>query len=81
MPTFMDSIQIIPCPMTVVDVQHTLRYTTLRLSTEYYLKRTYLQCVDVAILKFTLLEGNHLKIDVISADNGMDVIDCHEVLR
>jgi hypothetical protein len=56
----------------------------LHLSTEYYLERTYkyLQCVSVvAILKFIFLEGNHLETDAISVNNGMGVIDCHEVLQ
>jgi hypothetical protein len=73
---FTDSMRIIPClVVTVVDIEHTLTRRTCHVSTEYYVKRSYSQHVDVAICKIAYIEDNHQEIDVHSANN---IMDCYE---
>jgi hypothetical protein len=52
----------------------------LHQSTENYVKRTYSQCVDVAIRQIVSVEDHCLETDVHSASSGVDAIDGHEVL-
>jgi hypothetical protein len=57
-------------------------YNTLRLSTEYCVKRSHPQRVYVvAIRKIASAEDDRLETDVRCASSGMDAIDRQEVLR
>jgi hypothetical protein len=53
----------------------------LRLPTEYYVGRSYLQGVDVvAVRTVTFVEDDRLEIDLRSAIGGMNASDRHQEL-
>jgi hypothetical protein len=78
---FMNSTRGFPCPEVTLWTFNTLTHNMFHLSTECYVKRAHMQCIDVAIRKIASVQDSCLETDVCSTDTGMDAVDGHQVLR